>query len=276
MNNFLNMKKITLILILLLLSLKSFSQCNYTIDPDYDDTLWSPVQLKAKVLLSGPLASSGLMNDDLRKKGILPSFSPYDNTTLVNPGVFSNGGNDAIVDWVLISLKSNKNIYKISGLLQRDGDIVDMDGNSNLQMFIPCDSYYVKVSHRNHLGIQTLGKIKLTDTLTTIDFTNTYTPLYTKGLTNPTRIIGGKRALYAGNCKSTTPNEFITYSGAENSDRISLFNLTNMNNVIFGYLKEDCNMDGKAIYQGNLNDRNVILVNCNNSNTTIILEQTSY
>jgi hypothetical protein len=49
-----------------------------------------------------------------------------------------------------------------------------------------------------------------------------------------------------------------------------------MNNVIFGYLKEDCNMDGKAIYQGNLNDRNVILVNCNNSNTTIILEQTSY
>lgn len=276
MSNYLNMKKITLILILLLLSLKSFSQCNYTIDEETKDTIWIPLQLSIKVLLSGPLASSGLMNDSLRQKGLVPNISPYDNTTYVNPGVLSNAGNDAIVDWVFISLKSNLSIYNISGLIQRDGDVVDMDGSSPLQIFAPCNSYYVKISHRNHLGIQSLLSYNLTDTLTKLDFTNVNFPLYKINSSSPTRIIGGRRALYAGNCKSTTPNEFITYSGVENSDRISLLNFTNMNNTIFGYLKEDCNMDGKATYQGNLNDRNVILINCNNSNTIIIKEQTSY
>ena len=270
------MKKITIILVLLLLSLKSFSQCNYTIDVETGDTLWIPLQLKSKVLLSGPLASNGLMSDSLRRYGLLPNISPYDNTTLVNPGVFSNGGNDAIVDWILITLKSNSGLYKISGLLQRDGDIVDMDGSSDLQIFAPCDSYYVKVSHRNHLGIQTLGKFKLTDTLTYIDFTNVSTPLYTITSVNPTRILYGKRALFAGNCKGTTPFEFVTYSGVASSDRLALYNLTGMTGVVSGYLKEDCDLSGSARYNGVNNDRNIILINCGNSNTTLIIEQTSY
>ena len=54
------------------------------------------------------------MNDTLRTLNLLPAAEPYSALTRfghiggeqVNPGVFTITGNNAIVDWVLVELRS--------------------------------------------------------------------------------------------------------------------------------------------------------------------------
>ncbi|MEL6275605.1 MAG: hypothetical protein AAFU03_10925, partial [Bacteroidota bacterium] len=103
-------------------------------------------KLDLKVFLEGPYSTSnGLMNDDLRVGDMIPTKEPY--TTLgyqhgsigggesVNPFVFNTSSNDAIVDWIIAELRasSNNNVVAArSALLQKDGDIVDLDGRSPL------------------------------------------------------------------------------------------------------------------------------------------------
>ncbi|QLQ30420.1 MAG: hypothetical protein HZT40_00975 [Candidatus Thiothrix singaporensis] len=72
------------------------------------------VSLQVKVLLEGAYnATSGLMRDDLRSKGLLPVTQPYamspfnyagSETAAV--GVLAVAGTDAVVDWVLLELRS--------------------------------------------------------------------------------------------------------------------------------------------------------------------------
>jgi hypothetical protein len=57
--------------------------------------------------------------------------------TIANPAaVFGVTGNDAIVDWVFVELRDRNNMSNVvvtrSALLQRDGDVVDVDGVSPL------------------------------------------------------------------------------------------------------------------------------------------------
>ena len=93
-------------------------------------------------LLQGPIlnpTSPGLMNDMLREDGFLPTTSPYADALPVDPNVFNTGGlsgtglaEDDIVDWVWVELRDagdNTNIIVgQSALLQRDGDVVALDG----------------------------------------------------------------------------------------------------------------------------------------------------
>lgn len=140
------------------------------------------VYLKAKVLLAGPYdASSGWMRDSLRFKGLIPtlepySLSPYNKTVTPNEvgaetvaaNVIGLSGQDAIVDWIFLELRSPANASTIiatkRALVQRDGDIVsNLDGMS--QVFfknVPFNTtYYVSVKHRNHLGVMSASPINL-------------------------------------------------------------------------------------------------------------------
>ena len=126
----------------------------------------SKVRLDLKVMLAGPYdAVSGLMRDDLRSSGLLPLGQPYSpiythvgegGTESVAPAVFSTTGANAIVDWVFVELRDKSNPALVldtrAALLQRDGDVVDLDGVSPLRMTVPIGSYNVAVRHRNHLG----------------------------------------------------------------------------------------------------------------------------
>ena len=67
---------------------------------------------------------------------------------------------NAIVDWVVLEVRSPNDpslvISSRAALLQSDGNIVDLDGKSNVQMTgIASGNYYVAVRHRNHLGTMT-------------------------------------------------------------------------------------------------------------------------
>jgi len=130
--------------------------------------------LPAKVFLQGPYnAGTGLMDDQIRTA--LPLTDPYTPPNFIHvgtggesvaPGVFAVTGNDAIVDWVFLELRDKSDNTTVvaarAALLQRDGDIVDVDGVSPVLFtnVVPGD-YFVAVRHRNHLAIMTATPVPL-------------------------------------------------------------------------------------------------------------------
>jgi hypothetical protein len=128
-------------------------------------------KVRAKVYLEGVLDTTNLlMMDSLRITKFMPIFEPY---TQLGYAHVNGGGNesfdveqldsagvDALVDWVYLELRSaNDNSHIVatrSALLQRDGDIVDLDGISPVCFNrVSPGFYYVVVGHRNHLSVMT-------------------------------------------------------------------------------------------------------------------------
>lgn len=136
----------------------------------------APLLLQPRAYLQGPHDTSlGLMNDDLRSNNLLPLQEPFSAAGFIQlaPGggettttaVFSITGSDAIVDWVLVELRDKNDASRImatrSALLQRDGDIVDVDGVSSVNFDVCADDYYVAIRHRNHLSVMSAGLLNL-------------------------------------------------------------------------------------------------------------------
>lgn len=195
------------------------------------------VLLQASVLLQGPYeVTSGLMNDALRAQDLIPLNSPYAGTTeSINSNVLTTTGNNAIVDWILVQLRSEFDntevLYQRAALLQRDGDIVDVDGNSPVSFDEAAEgNYYVVVKHRNHMGCISFSTYALSSTATYLDFTATSMSVY--GSNSRTELKSGVWGLYGAD---------VDGSGNINaSDRSMTWNDRNKN----GYLNSDCNLDG--------------------------------
>jgi hypothetical protein len=88
------------------------------------------------------------------------------------------------MDWLFVELRTGisgmTNVaYTKAALLQRDGDIVAMDGVSPVQFVgAPSGNYYVALRHRNNLGFRTTHTLPLSRTPTTLNFTNNSIPVY--------------------------------------------------------------------------------------------------
>ena len=248
----------------------------------------SSIVLSAKVLLQGAAINpnsgeENLMRDDLRIANYIPTTSPYVDNLTCDPNVFNTVGNDAIVDWILVSLRDkndNTNIlFSKSALLQRDGDIVDSDGVSELSFQASNDDYYVSINHRNHLAIVSSNTFSLSETNTQIDFTdaNNQITFGTNAQTSfgmPTNTLG----LWAGDANG---DGRLNYLGALSETPIIRDQVLNdPNNSVFGappvanfpslgYNLTDSNMNGSTIYSGAnsdvLNIRNNIFNNPSNS-----------
>ena len=234
------------------------------------------VRVNPKVLLEGPLNTATLiMNDPLRTAGLIPLTEPY--TALGFPQVAGGGGeattatvlattgNNAIVDWVRVELRSATEpgivVAATHGLVQRDGDIVKANGSANLDFGVGAGNYYIVVRHRNHLGVMSASPIALSGTAVTIDFRNGATGTYG---TNAQKTVGTQRALFAGN---VVRDDRLKYAGSAN-DRDPI--LTAIGGAVPtattpGYRIEDVNLDGTVKYAGSANDRDPILVNIGGS-----------
>lgn len=203
--------------------------------------------LSLKVFLQGPLdANTLLMNDNLRQNQSISLTSPYAyyNFLEINSGgetmassAMAVIGNDAIVDWLLIELRDGNNpsivIETKAALLQRDGDVVDLDGVS-LPRFenIPIDQIFVAIRHRNHFGIQTASSFSTGEEIS-IDFTDPSVPLH--GI-SPAINIASVRAMISGDAN---------HDGQINPvDKNNFWRIEN--GVPFDYLntKADFNLDG--------------------------------
>jgi hypothetical protein len=166
------------------------------------------VDFDLKVFLQGPYESgSSDMNDLLRQSGNIPLSEPYTaiGFTHVNGGgesttntVLNVTGNNAIVDWIFVEIRSGVTPTTVlatqSALLQRDGDIVDVDGVSPVSFAtLPESSVYVALRHRNHFGIRT-NATSSTGSLITIDFNDPAVGLFG---TNGMITVGGNRTMIA-------------------------------------------------------------------------------
>ncbi len=195
-----------------------------------------------KIFLQGAYEPNRLMRNGLRQEGLIPLQEPYAALNYPTNGgeqttsdVLAQGGNDAILDWIFIELRDKNDptnaLYGQSVLLQRDGDIVAVDGTSPVQFDrVPADDYYIAVYHRNHLGIMTANPIPLNSTTTPIDFTTSLTPTW--GTNAQADVGNGKLALWSGDASSDKV--------VNAQDRAATWNNRNQQ----GYFSFDVNLDG--------------------------------
>lgn len=240
-----------------------------------DYTLGIPkVTVALKAFLGGPY-NGQTMDDALRSSSLLPFTEPYTGLgfmhvggggEVVSPSVFSLTGNNAIVDWVFLELRSATDNTLVKGtrsaLLQRDGDIVDVDGVSPVCFEVSETAYHVVVRHRNHLGVMTANPISLTDVALSIDLSDGSVPLYGA---NAIDNMGGVGLLWSGN---VVRDEFLKYTGLDNDRDVILQAIggSDPTNVVQNtYSQADVNLDGEVKYTGLGNDRDIILVNVGGS-----------
>ena len=183
------------------------------------------VRVNARVFLEGCYVVNGdLMQDSLRAQHLVPVIEPYGELGYVHVGdggtehtsetVLGVTGPDAIVDWVVLELREPQaNGFRVStrsALLQRDGDVVDMDGTSGVSFNVPTGDYYFSVKHRNHLGVMTASAVNFGPDGTPLDFTQTATQVWG---TNARKEIGAKQVLWAGDANG---NGQVKYTGSGN------------------------------------------------------------
>jgi hypothetical protein len=158
-------------------------------------------------------------------------------------------------------------------LLQRDGDVVDTDGESAVYFLVDGqEPFHVAVRHRNHMGIMTADPVVL-DTLSgTLDFTSPAFATY--GTAARKQLFGseGPMVLWSGDVSN---DGLLQYTGAGNDRDRLLFAIGGSvpTNTVGGYRKEDLNLDAVTKYTGTDNDRDLILFNIGGSVPTAVRHQ---
>lgn len=249
----------------------------------FGNSIAPQITVAVHAFLEGPYNSATLtMGDALRSSGVLPTTEPYSSTgfahvqggnEMSSAAVFGVTGNNAIVDWVVLELRDPVNpsvrIESRSALIQRDGDVVAVDGVSPVGFTSAPGSYRVALRHRNHLGVMTGAAVNLSAVPLTIDFANGATS--THG-TDARKNVNGTRVLWAGN---SVRDAVVKYVGVNNDRDAILVSVggSTPTNTVSGYYGQDVNMDGVVKYTGGANDRDPILINIGAIPTAVRNEQ---
>jgi hypothetical protein len=233
------------------------------------------ISVAAKTLLAGPYnETSGLMLDSLRSQHLIPLTEPYTaqgfvqpsgGGEVVDPQVLLLKGPDAIVDWVRLELRSSGSpgtvVAARQALVQRDGDIVDVNGQAPVVFTVANGSYYLAVRHRNHLGAMSASALSFASGTTAVfDLPASGTSLYG---TNAVRTFSnGMRGLWAGNTVDGGGG-IVKYIGSDN-DRDPILGAVGGSvptwTLSGQYRREDVNMDAVVKYTGAANDRDPVLL----------------
>ncbi len=220
----------------------------------------------AKVFLDGPMNyTAGTMASTLRTSSVLPQSEPYTalGLTLANAGVSASSavwnatGTNTVVDWVVLELRNADASHSVAerraALLRADGQVVDVNGGTQVSFGTTTVGKRLAVHHRNHLAAMLSSTIGSNGQV--MDFTLTSVGLYG---TNGMRVNAGVRALWTGDI---TRSGTVSYSGAGN-DRdpvLVAVGSTVPTATVNGYRIEDLNLDGVVKYVGTGNDRDPIL-----------------
>jgi hypothetical protein len=235
----------------------------------------SPLLVSPKVFLQGAYnTGTGLMNDALRTSNLIPTTEPYTGITnftqsgsggaefstasIVGSGAAA--GNDAIVDWVFAQLHDGVTgavVGTRSALLQRDGDVVETDGVSPLNMAgFAAGNYFVSIRHRNHLAVRTPSNFALAKTTTTAyNFTDNIikaynNPAITGNPAMPT-LAAGVLGMYGGNANSDVSVRVSGSAVTSDFQRI-LTTLGGASILSPVYSPSDVNMDGTVRVTGSV------------------------
>jgi hypothetical protein len=262
----------------------AYSTTNWTnkdAQASYNETSCDFVVVDVDVFLQGALINpitgeETLMRDDLRTNGaVYSSNTPYGDGASTSEIVgLSDNGTNSMVDWIWVELRDANNPATViagkSGVLQRDGDIVDVNDDLVTSLTfdnVPAGNYHIVVKHRNHLGIMSANTISLKQVSSTVDFTDainqiTYGSNAQTTFGMPTDVV----AMWTGNVNADT---VVQYSGVspDTPDILStvLNDAGNFLNfptyVVSGYNTDDVNLDGNTQYSGTNPDTPFILQN---------------
>ncbi len=202
------------------------------------------IRVNPIVFLQGPgtdpfAGELSLMRDNLRTANpvLIPTTSPYDGS-ICDPSVFLITGTNAIVDWIFVELRDPTDpsvvITAQSALLQRDGDVVGPDGSTSLQFSVPQSSYYIAITHRNHLGILSANPIALSQSTTVIDMTQNLSSVFGGSLA-VAQLSNSLFALISGDV--IPDGQILTTDYLDSLPEVGLS----------GYLATDTNMDGQVL-----------------------------
>ncbi len=191
--------------------------------------------IRLKVLLEGTYLDNGTMNTQLQYFSLLPTHQPF------NRMPWNYNGNESVseipanmTDWVLVELRASNDmslLTQAAGLLLNNGQIVDTDGVSDLEIvgLMENQDYFVVVRARNHLAVMSASTVTLPNT-EVYDFT-----------TSPTQVSGSNQLKDTGN------GHFTLIAGDINSDGVITvedFNLfSNDIAQVNKYLDSDLNQD---------------------------------
>ncbi len=265
-----------------------------------------------------------LMRDDLRESGFtaaryIPDTDPYGAlsatsweglnekydhvlsgliskfTFVADPStVFAVTGEDAITDWVFVELRDKADNTSVistrSGLVQRDGDVVELDGDFGLRFpGVDVDDYYVVVRHRNHLGAMTAAAQTPYQLADLVDFTQAATGIFDFGTSKfsgtydytglaqkaygiyTTTTDDDYLALWGGDfdgngkIKYTNPADDLNwllgnvlgYEIKDGSGTVIDYNFFTNFDFAFGYLEGDYDMNSKSKYDNPNDDKNM-------------------
>ena len=260
-----------------------------------------------------------LMRDDLRSSSFtsqryIPDTEPYaalsaisweggnEKYDHVGPGllskftfvadpttIFGLTGEDAITDWVFVELRDkndNTNVIATrSGLVQRDGDVAEVNGDFGLRFpGVDVDDYYVVVRHRNHLGAMTAAPQIPTVLADLVDFTQSSTGIFdfaaTKfggtydytGLAQKADAKPGFLALWGGDfdgngkVKFANPNDDLNpclddvlgYPITDGMGNVVDFNFFTNFDFAFGYNDGDFDLNSKTKFDNPNDDKNML------------------
>ncbi|MEP7164576.1 MAG: hypothetical protein ABI741_07775 [Ferruginibacter sp.] len=231
----------------------------------------SPLLVSPKIFLQADYVG-GLMNDNLRTLDKIPPAEPYtaitnftqsgsgggETSTTAIVGSTAPAGNNAITDWVFVQLHDGTSgavVSTRSALLQRDGDVVETDGVSPVNMAGNIGgNYYISIRHRNHLGVRSLNNMLLAKTTATpYNFTTAQTQAFPGVVSNNpmATLAAGVFGLWAGNANDDVVVK-MTGLTANNNDYLKLINIlgSSTNTIPNTYSKQDLNHDGTVKMTG--------------------------
>ena len=135
--------------------------------------------LQLKTILEGYYdTATNLMRTDLSDKSLLPFDQPFDAAPFNYEGFETIVSMpNKIVDWLLIGIRSDNDFSNIlcqkAVLLQDDGTVVDVDGNTNLSFdCIAPGTYYISITHQNHMSVVSGTTVAINSSATLYDFTS--------------------------------------------------------------------------------------------------------
>lgn len=249
-------------------------------DTSQPKSLQVGVSLQVRAYLQGPYeASTGLMKDSLRAKGLLPLQQPYSGSPFLYQGtetlnrsltsVSLGGDEDALVDWLLLELRNATNpalvlAQKAVGV-QADGDLMDIQtGATRLEFLsLSAGNYYVSLRHRNHLGVMSASAAALNFTSSLLDFSQ---PMFAVTGQNSRYLHKNKALLWAGDVNQD--KKIIAHGvGSDNTMLLSAVLSASANtafNISYrlnGYASTDLNLDGETLAAGPSNDSTLIYSN---------------
>ncbi len=164
--------------------------------------------LSIKMFLEGAYdTGTGKMYDSLRTNSLIPVHQPFNvppwnymGSDTVSAAVLAVSDTNAVVDWILVRYFDpiDSTQLTIPALVQRDGDVVNGEGNL-LKLGSILNKGFISIVHRNHLGVSSRSPQELRFLPTIIDFSNP--SFQTRGL-HSQKNIGGVLALWGGDANA--------------------------------------------------------------------------